>query len=354
MGDSESNKLVGFYRGKVLKQMNHGKCKIYIPGVYDEIYTKEENINKLPSAEPATPIFGGTNNANGVFSYPNLGSTVWCFFANGDQNFPIFFAATLGGIDAKHQYNVINGNEEDGPRSLAKSIMHRITSGDTTLTLQEDGVLHARTSWPLDAQANHKEVETSQYSDLQMLENGNITVSTGDIETNHYNILDINSNDKPATIKASTSSSSAVSKLSLDSEGVCKISTTGNGVKCSVVMSVPEKTITLDISGGGNSTVVLGENGNISIKSSAKISLESPTISLTGSDVSINGSSSISVAGGAVSTSGTDISTSGSSVSVSGGSVSIDGGGGDCVISGKSLVGHSHIGNMGSPTSPPL
>jgi uncharacterized protein involved in type VI secretion and phage assembly len=31
-----------------------------------------------------TPQFAGSNNGNGVFSYPNIGSTVICVFANGD------------------------------------------------------------------------------------------------------------------------------------------------------------------------------------------------------------------------------------------------------------------------------
>lgn len=61
-------------------------------------------------------MFGGTNKGNGMFSYPNIGSVVWCFFQNGDQNFPVFFAATLGGERAvdesqkKDGYPVIRDN----------------------------------------------------------------------------------------------------------------------------------------------------------------------------------------------------------------------------------------------------
>lgn len=38
----------------------------------------------LPSAEQAAPLFGGTYNGNGMFSYPNIGSIVWVFFENCD------------------------------------------------------------------------------------------------------------------------------------------------------------------------------------------------------------------------------------------------------------------------------
>ena len=78
------NKLFGVYRGQVLKHLSNGFCKIYIPSVYPEEWNNYENADKLPSAEQAASLFGGTNNGNGVFSYPNIGSIVWCFFANND------------------------------------------------------------------------------------------------------------------------------------------------------------------------------------------------------------------------------------------------------------------------------
>ena len=53
-------------------------CKIWVGGVYPE-YTRTDP-KKLPKAEQASPLFGGINDGNGVFSYPNLGAKVWCFF----------------------------------------------------------------------------------------------------------------------------------------------------------------------------------------------------------------------------------------------------------------------------------
>jgi len=38
----------------------------------------------IPPAEQAASLFAGTNNGSGVFTYPNIGSIVWCFFANND------------------------------------------------------------------------------------------------------------------------------------------------------------------------------------------------------------------------------------------------------------------------------
>lgn len=80
----EENKLFGFYRGKVLKHLSKGFCKIYIPSVYPEKYASKENADLLPSAEQASPLFGPSCYGGGTFSYPNIGATVVCFFLNGD------------------------------------------------------------------------------------------------------------------------------------------------------------------------------------------------------------------------------------------------------------------------------
>lgn len=49
---------------------------------------------------------------------------------------------------------------------------------------------------------------------------------------------------------------------------------------------------------------------------------------------------------GTVAITGTDISIEGTTVTINGGTVNIDGGGGDCVISGISLVKHTHLYNQ--------
>lgn len=80
----EEKKLFGFYRGKVLKHLSKGFCKIYIPSVYPEKFSTQENADFLPSAEQASALFGPSHLGGGVFSYPNIGATVICFFLNGD------------------------------------------------------------------------------------------------------------------------------------------------------------------------------------------------------------------------------------------------------------------------------
>lgn len=100
--------LNGFYRGIVLKHLANGKCKIWIPGVYPDEWKEEKNIDLLPSAEQASPLTFGAAHGNGIFSYPNINAVVWCFFERGDQNFPVYFASTLGGPE-----NVDDGKDDE-------------------------------------------------------------------------------------------------------------------------------------------------------------------------------------------------------------------------------------------------
>lgn len=154
----EGNKLFGFYRGQVLKHCEHGKCKLWIPSVYPIEW--RSNPNFIPDAEQAAPLFGGSFGGNGVFSWPDIGSIVWCFFQNGDQNLPVYFATALGGIDAYDQY-VRNANADrvflQEPKdtrlstTLEMSRVHRINSGKSSVTMFEDGRISARTEFPIES-----------------------------------------------------------------------------------------------------------------------------------------------------------------------------------------------------------
>lgn len=105
----------GIYRGKVLDNqdfLNRGRCKVYIPGVYSELLSKDPN--NLPFAEPVLSLFGGnyTNNdinclnkETGYCSIPHIGAEVWVFFENGNHNFPKFFGVAQGGDGWLSEHN---------------------------------------------------------------------------------------------------------------------------------------------------------------------------------------------------------------------------------------------------------
>lgn len=145
----QRNVLNGFYRGQVIKHCSNGKCKIWIPGVYVEEAIAHPEI--LPDAEQAAPLFGGSSNGSGVFTYPRINAIVWCFFQNGDQNLPVYFAACNGGPEGAKQYSEIGpdgkyeeyGKEHDhiidNTDKISDAEIHRINVSKGQISFYEDG-----------------------------------------------------------------------------------------------------------------------------------------------------------------------------------------------------------------------
>lgn len=186
----ERNHCSGFYRGKVVQRSSnkHGLLKIWIPGVYPDEW--EQSPAKLPDAEPASPLFAGCNGGNGMFSYPNIGSTVWCFFQNEDQNFPVYFAATYGGVDAAGQFATC----EAIPTSEDGAYIHKICCGKTTILLSETGnlILETRT---VDSKDKPKSVKITldQSGNLQINADTSLDITTKDMRFVATNRLEIKS-----------------------------------------------------------------------------------------------------------------------------------------------------------------
>ena len=154
------------YRGTVLKHLNAGRLKVYVYGVYPPEYNEQPDF--LPVCEQAMPLFAGCNNGNGMFSYPNIGSTVWCFFQNGDSNFPVAIAATLGGTDAILQYTVSR------PKVTAKDVaegtdayVHHIKCGNSRVTIWEPGRIEIVTEED-DAATNTSKIEIDGKGNIKM------------------------------------------------------------------------------------------------------------------------------------------------------------------------------------------
>lgn len=131
--EQEYRKCYGFYKGKVIKHLQYGKCKIWIPSIHHDDW--EKTPDKLPDAYPAVPVFGGAYKGNGMFSYPNVNAIVWVFFENGDQNFPQYFAGTLEGEDAHEHWDQIGPNiPADGDSNI-----HKFVTGQCSIEYNQDG-----------------------------------------------------------------------------------------------------------------------------------------------------------------------------------------------------------------------
>lgn len=161
---SIGNKCFGIYLGTVLQHLTHGQLKVYIQGVYPEEWMTQPDI--LPICHQIVPQFAGSNNGNGVFSYPNINSTVVCMFANGDQNYPMMMGTILGGQNAFGQYEWIKSPNEE------TSTKHLITAGRSHVEMHESGKISSIVCFPIrtDAKVEYDDSPTAELSTDHVIE----------------------------------------------------------------------------------------------------------------------------------------------------------------------------------------
>lgn len=84
-----SEKIYGNKRGVVLDNedpLDAGRVKIRVFGVYDDLPE-----DAIPWSLYSDPFMGGNSDVGGMF-VPDLGSHVWVFFEEGEQDQPVYFA----------------------------------------------------------------------------------------------------------------------------------------------------------------------------------------------------------------------------------------------------------------------
>lgn len=266
----EGNKLLGIYRGKVVQHLPHGKLKVFIPTVYPDEW--EINPDRLPPAEQLTPLFAGSVQGNGVFSYPNIGSIVVCQFINGDQNYPLVIGATLGGPYAFGQYSHIYDSKMDGQVALSTDIdkvnhsspSHLITAGKTHLRLFEDGRISAITMTPTDVPTSVdfqnntcKEFPSHEINTQLVMSNvGEISASTNDYMNDiHSNyIANINGN-----VHIDTYSPQITCYIDMKSQGSIEIEA---------------------VEPGSHTKIQMMSNGNIMVDSTTQIQIHAKNIKI--------------------------------------------------------------------------
>ena len=358
------NKLTGFYLGKVLKHLSHGCIKAFIPSVYPE--SLSASPDSLPVCMQVVPQFVGNNAGNGVFSYPNIGSTIVCFFANGDQNLPMTIGSVQGGNDAIHQYNIINQIDDKGiidsklsddnyvhDDSYEKvydissvSKLHRMTAGKTSLTffehndLQQGGVISACITDPIQTHVsaltdvNNKQDFVIYGADV--IQCGTISAQTIDYVGKAKSEVLFNGE---GYLSATTQNwqSNITSNFILNIDGHVRVDTQSNSVTCFTDMKT-DGTIEIHAkSAGGHSFIKMTKDGVMTIDTTDQLAVNTTSkVAVTTTDVTIDGKSSISLKAPTITIDGSIVNVKGSS------EVNVNGGGGDVVIAGTSLEKHTH------------
>jgi len=148
-----------------------------------------------------------------VFSYPNIGATVLCGFANGDQNLPFTLGGVLGGENAFGQYEMIKAHDEE------VSKRHLITSSKSHLEFYESGKISAAVYDPIrtDASVDYtnnivsgrhlcEQVSANEISNINCqavldnaYKNGQLSTSTHLYEISNFNNTEVLSAEQRTT-----------------------------------------------------------------------------------------------------------------------------------------------------------
>lgn len=161
----KSMKYYGFYRGIVMQCLNNGFCRIMIPGIIEAI---DGDINQLPLAEPAQSLGGGgLDSPNGNFMYPDLNSTVWCFFEGGNLDRPVYFATSFMRSNSWAAVSVPtakNKNKGNGGYTVTPS--GSITKYNKS-SISQEVILDKQTNLPIGDMIDIKVESTSEQDDMR-------------------------------------------------------------------------------------------------------------------------------------------------------------------------------------------
>lgn len=98
-------------------------------GLHKNKYTNQYAYQYTPS--------NYSNLARGLFSIPNVGAHVYCFFINGDENFPVYFASAYSQDDIKRIYTMSSDQNENNSVDYPASY-ENISKSNNNPTLTED------------------------------------------------------------------------------------------------------------------------------------------------------------------------------------------------------------------------
>jgi len=154
-----------------------------------------------------------------MFSYPNLGAMVLVGFFNGDQRYPFFYGAIMGGEDAKKVYDHVRSNlSPDTIKKGKDAFIHTISVNNSKIDVYEAG----------DIKIDVLGDATNDNCKIDIDGKGNITISTTKkVQVNSPNIALESSG--VTTIDSANISIKATNNLVLEGRNV--IETGRSGIK---------------------------------------------------------------------------------------------------------------------------
>jgi hypothetical protein len=125
--------LDGLYRGEVRKQMQDGRVKVFVPGVYDPQFEADGMEDFLPNAEVMQPVWAKSIDQSGCFGLPDVGAIVYVVFLNQDANYPLVIGSCLNAVPG---FGKASWNRCMRKKKYVKQLLK---NGNAEISLDENG-----------------------------------------------------------------------------------------------------------------------------------------------------------------------------------------------------------------------
>jgi len=214
---TKQRNIFGFYRAVVKSSLGDGRIRIFIPQLYDDADAEQKYENAWPIAEPALPI----QHHNGNLAVPEVNSTVWVFFENGNIATPVYFAICPGADNWKEDVDAIGAKVNAAVSGQYTEANKRPLDN---MTLLSDGhaflMFHHGSEWMA---LGH------DGSVICFSKNNEITIKNNQGKINISGSSDINiSGSSKISISGGTFDISSTGQGDIESGTILNISSTGN------------------------------------------------------------------------------------------------------------------------------
>ena len=191
-------KLFGQCVGQIMRDNGDGTYKVWIPGVYDELF--KETPEDLPDAKQVFIPFGSENIHDSIVYPLELHTKVWVFFMRGDPNYPVIFGKYLPDHVVKPNFPlVVTGPDHPLAIHHDKSRITMNKTGDMTIEVMDSNNLSAVASIKLE---NNGNMTIFTDKDLTINSTGKFSVQADEISLSATNDINIKSEKTNARISS--------------------------------------------------------------------------------------------------------------------------------------------------------
>ena len=235
--NQNGNGLNGLYRGIVRKQLQDGRLKVWVAGVYDPKFEADGMEDFLPNAEIMSPVAAKSIDQSGFFGMPDVGAIVYVQFLNQDANYPLVVGVALNSVPG---YGKAMFNKMMRKKKYTKQILK---NGVAEISMDENGSIELTVQSMEGAAEDNGSMKEARITIDRSNCNNRIILDADDIVLNGRNIL--------------------IKGFNIQIDGGNKTEIHGRGGKVDVMS--PSIMLNSNVGQGTNAVLIKGASGTICV-----------------------------------------------------------------------------------------